>query len=273
MKRRRTKITYSDPLDPKVKRLLTSSLEYLTGRARLEKRYQRVLDQRLPPSELWSEIANQLGIQANIEGFRIPKDQFKKPTIVIANHPYGVVDGILLGEWVSQYCQQFKFLVNEALCKNESLNQFFLPVDFRPNKAAALTNIQTKQRAKEALLKGEPIVIFPSGGVATSPKFWKPAEDLEWKRFVVRLIHSAKADVIPIYFEGQNSRVFQIASSVHVSLRMALLLREVTNKLNKSFDMKIGQAISAEKLKTIGDIDQQLAFLRSAVLEMSVEEI
>ncbi|MEO0405105.1 MAG: lysophospholipid acyltransferase family protein, partial [Bacteroidota bacterium] len=194
--------------------------------------------------------------------------QFHKPTIIIANHPFGVIDGILLGQWTSQFSDEFKFLVNEALCKDESLNRFFLPVDFRSTKAAALTNIQTKQSAKSALLNGEPIVIFPSGGVATSPKFWKPAEDLEWKRFVIRLIHSAKADVIPIYFEGQNSRIFQMASSVHESLRMALLLREVTNKLNKSFNMRIGEVISSDDLKLIGDVDQQLTFLRSAVLEM-----
>lgn len=86
-----------------------------------------------------------------------------------------------------------------------------LPIDFRETPAAARANILTKQLAAERLKAGEALAIFPYGGVATAPRFWLHAQYLKWKRFVAKLIQQAKATVIPLYFHGRNSILFQMA--------------------------------------------------------------
>ena len=149
------------------------------------------------------------------------------PIIFIANHPFGVVDGLALGEIISKVRDKFAILVNAVLCRNPQLDPFLLPIDFREIPEAMKTNINTRQEAINRLLNGEAIAIFPSGAVATAPFPGKEPVDLEWKRFVVKLITQSKATVIPLYFHGNNSFWFQLASYIHMNLRLGLLLFEV----------------------------------------------
>lgn len=216
-------------------------------------------------------MARELGVSTHKVGYHWKRVPTEGPLIFIANHPFGVIDGILLGQFVSSMHHEFKFLVNEALCKDEMLNQFFLPIDFSPTKEAQMTNIATKNSALEHLQNGVPIVIFPSGGVATAPRVWKKAEDLEWKRFLIKLIHKSNATVIPIFFEGQNSRIFQIVSRISMDLRAAMLLREVTNKIHREFKMVVGKEVTYEELSGIEGKQNQLNYLRESVFNLKKE--
>lgn len=206
-----------------------------------------------------------LDIKPEFEHKQLEKINLEKPTVFIANHPFGVVDGIMFGHIVSQLTEHFYFLVNAALCKEEILNQFFLPIDFAPTKQAQFINIQTKNKALEMLQKHYPIVIFPGGGVATSRGFLKKAEELEWKRFVVKLIKKAEANVVPIFFHGHNSRLFQIASNISMDFRLAFLLNEVRNKIGKELRVEIGDTILFNELKSIHATQEALNYLQERV--------
>ena len=93
------------------------------------------------------------------------------------------------------------------------------------------------------------LVVFPAGGASTAPKLWsKRAVDAEWKNFAARLITPAKAPVVPVYFAGQNSRLFQIASHISMTFRLSLFFKEVYDKIGSELHVRIGDVIPYSEL-------------------------
>ncbi|WP_020533928.1 lysophospholipid acyltransferase family protein [Flexithrix dorotheae] len=264
-----TKLTYSTPEDPWISSFLIQLVEFLTGRFPLERKFNQVLNSNKTPSLIWQELVEACGLKLNYDPKQLAKIPVNEPVIFIANHPFGVVDGMVMAFLAAQKFPKFKLLVNGVLCTDELLNNFFLPIDFGSNKKALQTNIQTRTLAIEKIKSGEPIVIFPAGGVATAPSCWKKAEDLEWKRFVVKLIHKAEATVIPIYFHGQNSRLFQMVSQFSQDLRLALLLFEVRNKMHKTLKIEIGNPITFKEMNSQTKKNDLLNFLYHQVFSLN----
>ena len=265
------RLTYASPDDPLLKKVVINAVELATGRRRLERYYHEI--QHLAPEQLWGAVLEKLEVQLDFDQAKLALTPGEGPVVFVANHPFGVLDGLILGYLVSLVRPNFFFIVNEVLTRDNPLEKFMLPIDFRETAAAARTNILTRQLAAERLKAGEALAIFPSGGVATSPKFWKPAQDLEWKRFVAKLIQLTKATVVPLYFHGRNSQLFQIASHINQSLRLSLLLNEIRNKIGTTIDINIGSPIPyhtlagkgrQELLDYLKDVTMALAHGRSA---------
>ena len=139
----------------------------------------------------------------------------------VANHPYGVLDGIVMAWLVSKVRPDFVVLTHIVLTRAPEAAAFILPVDFSGTEEAEQTNLASRAAARAHLAKGGAVVVFPAGAISTTPDKLglKPAVDGRWQPFVSQLIQRSKATVVPIWFGGQNSRLFQIAS--HVSLDAA----------------------------------------------------
>lgn len=264
------KLTYESPHDPFLIRWLTRAVELASGRSQLTKLYAELNQMDLSPREVWGASLSLLKVQATFDQAQLDKIPDEGPLLIIANHPFGVVDGLIMGYLTSLIRPQFAVLVNEVLCRQDPrLNQFLLPIDFRENKEAMRINLETRRIALERMKQGEALVIFPSGGVATSPNGFKKAEDLEWKRFTAKVIQMAKATVLPVYIPGENSRIFQLASQVSLTLRLSLLLHEVRNKMGKEFQLKIGDPIPFSELASIKDRQQLLDHLRDLTFSLA----
>lgn len=234
--------------------------------------YQEILNTNPTTKEIWKLMVEKLELSYFLREGKLENISSGHPLIIIANHPFGVVDGIMLGYLISQRRTKFKFLVNEVLCSEELLRPYFLPIDFKETKNAVATNLQTREKAIGCLEQGETIIIFPSGGVATSPCFFKPAEDLPWKRFVGKLIRKSRATVIPIHFQGSNSWVFQLASQINTDLRLGLLLYEVNNKIGKEIEISIRKEIPFSEIQTLDKKADLMVFLRKRVFEGTTNE-
>lgn len=267
----KVRLSYSSVDDPLVKRLLIGTIEHATGRKRLERVYSEIKAQHPTPSQLWDLMLEKLELFPNYDLKQLEKIPKEGPIIFVANHPFGVVDGVILGYLASRVRSKFCVLVNEVLCREELLQPFFLPIDFRDSRAAKQTNISTRNETLNRLQAGEALAIFPAGGVATSPKPWGKAEDLDWKRFVIKMILKTKATVIPIFVHGQNSRLFQVASHLSMNLRLSLLLHEVTNKMGRQIYLDIGDPIPFEQLSNIKDRQELLDHLRAVTFELKQE--
>ncbi len=261
-------ISYASPDDSLLKRLVINSIELSTGRARVEKAYDHLKSLNIPDASIWQHVFPLLGIELNYNIEKIKSIPSDGPLVVIANHPYGVADGMALGHVLSQMREDFLLVVNEVLCRERILGKYFLPIDFRENREALQTNIKTRKSALSLLKEGGAIGIFPSGGVSTTPNLWsRKAIDLDWKRFLVKLVSKTNANVLPIYFKGQNSTTFQVASHIHPNIRLALLLNELDRKRGKSLDFVIGDVIKPEDLSHLTR-DQMLPFLREATFDL-----
>lgn len=262
-------LTYLSPGDPLLKRMVISTMEWLTGRRKLQKLYSEVKREAPLSYRVWEAVLEKLEVGIIYDEDQLQKAPVEGPVIFMANHPFGVVDGLILGYLISRIRSQFKVLVNEVLCREEMLTPYLLPIDFRETKAALQTNIDTRRAALQHLKADEAIGIFPAGGVATSPNFLGAAQDLEWKRFVIKLISQTKATVIPIYVHGQNSRLFQVVSQFSQNLRLSLLLNEVRNKMGTDVTVTIGDPIPYSAIADIKDRQQLLDYLRAKTYELS----
>ncbi len=262
-------ISYVEPGDPFWKRLTIHSLERLTGRRKLEQMYQALKDRAVAPDTFWEAALAMLDIELDYDPERLHAIPERGPVVIIANHPFGVVDGLSICYLAGKVRPHFKILTNSVLCQDASLNRFMLPVDFGTTKEAIRTNIQTKNLALHTLEDDGAIVLFPGGGVSTAKYGLGPAQDLEWKRFAAKLIQTAEATVVPVYFHGQNSRLFQIVSQFSLTLRLGLLLREVTNKRGLTLQITIGRTISYSALAHLKDRQELLDRLRAITYELA----
>ena len=258
-------LTYSTSTDSFWRKQFIQTVEFLSGRRKLERMYKEILDQTPSSEEIWRLIFEKLELSYRIVTGSLEEIPEEGPCIIVANHPFGVVDGVVLGHLVKQKRPKFKFLVNEVLCREPLLDPYLLPIDFKETKAAVRTNLETRKEALACLDRGECIVIFPAGAVSTSPGFFRKAVDLEWKRFVGKLIKKSEALVIPIYFEGHNSWIFQFASQLSEDLRLGVLLHEVTNKIGNTIDVSIRKKIPFTEIKGISKVDEVLNLLRRRV--------
>jgi putative hemolysin len=103
-------------------------------------------------------------------------------------------------------------------------------------------------------MKGGCLVVFPAGGVSTTPTIWhRRAMDAEWKNLTARLIAQAKAPVAPVYFAGQNSRLFQIARHISSTLRLSLIFKEVHDRIGSDVHIRIGDILPYERIAGIND--------------------
>jgi putative hemolysin len=267
-----TTFSYADANDPWWKKALINGVELSTGRRTIERLYNEIRDLDVPGHELWGLGLEQLRIEIDYDSELLAKLPADGPLIFIANHPYGVVDGLVLAALLAKVRDRFVFLVNEVLTRDERLKPFLLPIDFRETEEALKINLESRRLAIERLKSGGSLAIFPAGGVMTAKSYFGPAEDLEWKRFVLKLIQQSKATVVPLYIEGQNSRLFQMVSQFSMALRLGMLLYETVNKQGRSIKVNIGAAISFEELQVACDPKKQLDYLRDRVMELKKAE-
>ena len=261
------KISYSSSGTTRGKRLLINTLEMASGRRKVEKRYREILNNALE-ADIWSASIERLELDIRYNPEHLATIPAAGPIVFVANHPFGIVDGLALGYLVSRVRQRFKVMVNEVLARNPLLQPYLLPVDFRETKAALAMNLNSRKEALEALRTGEALAIFPAGGVATSRKPWGKAEDLEWKRFVAKAIQDSQATVVPIFFHGQNSRLFQVASNVSTSLRLGLFLHEAKNKMGRTIRVEIGAPIPFADLRGFSRRQTLLDHLRKVTFAL-----
>jgi putative hemolysin len=171
------------------------------------------------------------------------------PVLFISNHPYGVLDGITLTWLATRVRPDTKVLANAVLCQAPEAAQNLLPVDFAPTREARETNVRSRLEAQRWLREGHAVGIFPGGGVSTSEKPHKgQAVDLAWAPFTAKLLTMSKATVVPIFFTGQNSRLFQLASHLSLTLRLSLVFRETTRRIGSKVKVRVGKPIPFSEL-------------------------
>ena len=186
------------------------------------------------------------------------------PLMVVANHPFGVIDGIILCWLVAQARPDYQIMTHRVLHQAPEVRSRILPVDFSGTDAAKRNNLRSRRQARELLDGGGALLIFPGGGVAAAPNTFGRAVDRPWGPLAAKLALASGAVVLPVYFHGQNSRWFQAASNIHQMLRYALLCHEVRNKIGRSIAVTIGDVIPHERLRAFDDRNALTQFLRQA---------
>lgn len=217
----------------------------------------------------WSKAVRQMGIRIDTPDAEIARIPATGPVVVVANHPHGLVDGMIMGELVSRIRGDFKILTRSLLTGIPEIEQFMIPVPFPHEENSRELGLEMRDKTMAHLKAGGLVILFPAGKVAMSEGFFGPAIEAEWNVFTHKLIQRSGAQILPIHFTGQNSRAFQIANQLGDTLRQGLLLYEIKRALNKPQRPHIGEPISADELKKWdGNPRGFLAWLRQHTLDL-----
>lgn len=256
------RISYTNPDDTWLVRHFVSSIEILLGRNKIEAVYNNLKVEQFNLTKFFSSALEETKITAKYDLDKLHAVPKTGPLMFVANHPFGVVDGIVLCDMALRVRGDLRIMLHSLLCQDSQLAQFFLPIDFQENKQALKTNIRSKQLALEFLSQDIPVLIFPSGMVSTADKFgFGTVRDAPWTTFAAKIIREARATVVPIFFHGQNSRKFHVASHIGEPFRMAMLVHEAINKFGKTVEIEIGDPLTWEHLAGRGGRQQLTDYL------------
>ncbi|WP_425098244.1 lysophospholipid acyltransferase family protein [Tropicibacter sp. S64] len=263
-------ISYSYSASTRGGRALIRLMENATGRIGLIRRAAGYEDEVAAGRDFWQVMVERYGLGLEVLGGTLDDIPRDGPLVVIANHPYGILDGLMMGHILSIVRGDFRILANSVFRKAEELNRVVLPVDFDGSKEALKLNLETRRVALDYLGQGGCIGIFPGGTVATAATPFAQPMDPGWRSFTAKMIAKSGAQVLPIYFDGHTSRLFQLASHLHVTLRMGLLLKEFRKRVDTPVRVVIGQPIAPERIaEHQGDPRALMDFLRKATYELS----
>ena len=222
-----------------------------------------------PDGPAFSEgVLEDLGVTYEIPEEQLAHIPAEGGFITVSNHHFGAVDGMILNSVVGSRRPDYKILTTYFLSMVAHLKDWFIPVDnFASGGAKSVSGIRT---ALEHIAGGGALGLFPAGEVATWQKKKdrtaiggkRVVEDKPWAENMMKLVLNSGLPVVPIYFDGTNSRTFHVLGRIHPILRTLRLVREMTGAKGKHIKVRIGQAIPAAQ---IGAFDAQALgkYLRS----------
>ncbi|MFD2257600.1 lysophospholipid acyltransferase family protein [Luteolibacter algae] len=165
------------------------------------------------------------------------------PVIVVANHPFGGIDGIILGDIISQRREDSKLMGNFLLKHIPLLNGDIIAVNPFGTKGAIKENGTGLRESFRWLAQGHCLGAFPAGTVAHWNIRSSKVDEVEWHSSLARLSVKTGATVVPVHFEGVNSAIFHLSGLIHPRLRTAMLVREFNNRAGTTVRLRIGKAI------------------------------
>ena len=197
---------------------------------------------------------------------KIPKEG---PLVIVANHPYGAVDGIALLALLKRARPDVKLMANYILGEIPNLKKHFFLVDPFENKDSSRKSFGGIRETVKWLKDGHVLGVFPAGEVSSYNKTEKRIMDKEWPKATGMIIRTAKSPVQCVYFGGHNSKFFQLLGKIKPVLRTMWLARECGRSCNHDIPIKIGDVISTEKCKEHKKSEDLMSFLRDETYSLS----
>lgn len=245
-----------------------SLIEWATGLAKLDYFYQQ-RPANLAAVEFMQYTLNCLNINYHIVEGEIDNIPPSGPTVVVANHPLGAIEGVILAAMIAAYRPDVKVLANQMLKAIPEIAPLFIGVDVFGGKTAKATNRQAIADANQHLTDGGLLIIFPAGEVSHYQKGKTELTDIEWRNSVAKFINQAQAVSVPIYIDGKNSSLFYQAGRVHPLLRTLLLGHQLLNKQGCEIKLSIGSSIAYNELANFTEEVDLVAHLRHLTYKMA----
>ena len=247
-------LSYANPADPWLKRSLIDAMERWAGRSYFVPLYKRWKYEVIPSGgPIMRAVFELCDVALDISGNWPARIDPGAPLVIVANHPYGILDGLAALTLAEEIGRPFRVLINKDLTKVPEIRPYALSVDFSETRAALAANLAMRAEAIALLKQGVTIVVFPAGGVATAPSAFARAVDLPWKTFTARMIMASRAQVVPLFFEGQCRPLFHRVSRFSLTLRLSLIIAELRRRVKTDLGVRIGPLLSSADLQVHKD--------------------
>jgi putative hemolysin len=272
---RRT-LTYANSFDDRWTSLAIKAIEWMTGKLtilRMVKKFEKQ-NAEYRGQKFWRGALNIMGIN-----LMTPEEQIKRipgegPVVIVANHPHGMVDGMIFADLIGRVRQDYRILTRSVLTGlDEAATSFMIPVPFPHDPEAQRKMVEMRAKTMTHLKEGGVVALFPSGVVMTSETWFGPPIEQEWNVFTAQLIRRSGARVVPIFFPGNNSRSYQIANQISPVLRQGLLLHEIVRACNKPQAPVVGEPLTEAQMQQLqSDPRGFMAWLREHTLSLGKDD-
>ncbi|MGR3473913.1 MAG: lysophospholipid acyltransferase family protein [Sulfitobacter sp.] len=268
----RRSLSYASTFDDPWKARVISAMELFTGKLKIL-RLIRKFEQRGTPSgqAFWRAALDTMGIDLTTPQEQLDRIPKEGPAVVVANHPHGMVDGMIFADLIGRVRPDYRILTRSLLTSiDEVAGSYMIPVPFPHDPDAQRKGVEMRAKAMAHLKDGGVVALFPSGVVAASESWWGPAVEAEWNVFTAKMIRRSGAQVVPMRFPGQNSRAYQIANKLSPMLRQGLLLHEIAHACDKPQGPIVGHPLAQEEIDRWTDDPRGfMAWLRAHTLALT----
>lgn len=239
------------------------AMEKVTGQPKIKKLYFDYVDDERPSELFWTDALERLNISYNLHNEAKAQIPRTGRLLIVANHPFGVIDGLVLCSMLSKIRDDYRIITHQVLRQAPAVMDKILPIDFAETPAALATNLNTRTEAQKFLKSGGAVIVFPAGGISLAPNFIGPAFDVEWKTFAAKLAQQQDTTVIPFFFHGRNSVLYQMARRMSVTLGYSLMFREICKQMNSEVHVTMRAPIQSDALSALTTRQEIIEFLRN----------
>lgn len=252
--------------------LIASAAMAITGFNRINRIYSHISE--FYGIDFAHRLIEHLNIKCNVNGRELEYIPKEGPLIIVSNHPYGAIDGIIMLDIIGRIRPDIKILTNFLLSYIPNLEESFFPVNPFTDNPGLKSSIAGLKMAKEHLEAGGALCLFPAGEVSSNANKQKIVKDIEWQPSVIKLIQRAGVPVVPVFFSGQNSALFHFLGRIHPLLRTVRLPHELSNKKNKTISLRLGIPVPASEIEEYSSVQDLGKYLwnRTYALEANMED-
>ncbi|MCI1778452.1 MAG: lysophospholipid acyltransferase family protein [Bacteroidales bacterium] len=245
---------------------------HLSGLSKLNRIYKHIYEYR--GLEFADKVLEYLNVRADFDESELDRIPREGAFIIVSNHPYGAIDGLMIFSRIGKVRPDIKSLSNFILSSIPNLSDLFLPVNPFTDNPGLKSSLKGLRMAVTHLKEGGALCLFPAGEVSSNGRHGKIVQDIVWKDSVMKIIAKAEVPVIPLFFGGQNSALFHFLGKIHPLLRTIRLPMELANKKDKVISFKIGAPVLPSELDDFSDPGLLGRYLRNRTyaLELMMDD-
>lgn len=264
------RLSYAGTFRSPVRANTIRTIEWMTGKLTLLRLIRQFERTGVPWGQpFFTKAVRTMGIDILTPDEQIARIPKEGPLVVVANHPHGLVDGLVMGELVGRVRTDYKILTRSLLTGIPEIEEHMVPVPFPHEENARALGLEMREICMGHLRQGGVVILFPAGKVATSRTFFGPVIEPEWNPFTAKMVSRSGAAVLPIFFPGQNTRLYHVADKIAATFRQGLLLHEIYKALNRPQAPVIGHPIGPGDIRArAADPRAMLAWLRQTTLDL-----
>ncbi len=267
----RRSLTYANSFPNPLVRYTIKAIEWMTGKLTIINRVRKFESLgEFKGQAFWPATMKVMGIELQTPATQLARIPSEGPVVFVANHPHGLVDGMILADLIGRQRDDYRILTRALLTGiDEAASGYMISVPFPHEPDAQQKMLDMRAQAMTHLKEGGLIALFPSGAVAASDRMWGQPIEGEWNVFTAKMIRNSGATIVPCFFTGQNSRAYQIANRISPVIRQGLLIHEVVKSFDKPQAPIIGNPITPDEWQDrIGKPREFMAWLRERTLAL-----